>query len=93
MPYIAPEKRTSLDLAIKEVTNALAKLEMDEETNNFEGNLNYVISSIINKSYAVSYRDINDVIGVLECVKLEYYRRVAAPYEDQKAFDNGDVYD
>jgi hypothetical protein len=33
------------------------------------------------------------MIGVLECAKLELYRRVAAPYEDAKCEDNGDVYD
>ena len=33
-----------------------------------------------------------EVLGVLECVKLELYRRVAAPYEDKKCQENGDVY-
>ena len=28
---------------------------------------------------------------MLECCKLEYYRKVAAPYEDQKEFENGAV--
>ena len=31
-------------------------------------------------------------IGALEAAKLEFYRRVVAPYEDQKMLDNGDVY-
>ena len=30
-------------------------------------------------------------MGVLECCKLEFYRRVAAPYEDIKIEENGDV--
>ena len=30
---------------------------------------------------------------MLECAKLELYRRVAAPYEDEKIDQNGDVYD
>lgn len=33
-----------------------------------------------------------DVIGTIECVKLEFYRRVVAPYEDKKAEQNGDAY-
>jgi len=93
MPYIKQEKRDVLDQAIADVANALRQLESDDPDNNFEGNMNYVISSLIAKSYKISYRDINDVIGMLECVKQEYYRRVAVPYETQKAFDNGDVYD
>lgn len=32
-------------------------------------------------------------MGVLECVKQEYYRRVAIPYEDQAKERNGDVYE
>jgi len=35
---------------------------------------------------------INEVIGVLECAKLELYRRVAAPYEERKRIENGEVY-
>lgn len=33
-----------------------------------------------------------DVLGTIECVKLEFYRRVVAPYEDQKCEQNGDAY-
>ena len=29
--------------------------------------------------------------GVLELVRLEFYRRVVAPYEDMKREENGDV--
>jgi hypothetical protein len=33
-----------------------------------------------------------EAIGALECCKLEFYRRVAVPYEDRKIKSNGDVY-
>lgn len=33
-----------------------------------------------------------DALGALECCKLEFYRRVAVPYEDGKIKTNGDVY-
>jgi len=32
------------------------------------------------------------VIGVLESVKMELYRRKIADYEDEKCEENGDVY-
>ena len=35
----------------------------------------------------------NAMFGVLECVKLEFYRRLATPYEDVKCDENGDVPD
>ena len=39
------------------------------------------------------YASINDVMGALEGAKLEFYRRVVAPYEDLKIIMNGDVYE
>ena len=66
-----------------------------EESKNQAGVLNYCISALLNevlKTNGVSYRNINELIGVLECAKLELYRRVASPYEDEKIQSNGDVY-
>lgn len=40
----------------------------------------------------VSYSTINKLLGALEGVKLELYRRVASEYEDKKCSENGDVY-
>lgn len=61
-----------------------------------EGELNYAITCMIQTwmldTGGVSYAKLNAAIGVLECAKLELYRRVAAPYEDTKCNENGDVY-
>ena len=81
MPYIVENAREQLD---------------DGGLPNSAGELNYVISSIIDEylsEYGKNYTNINEVIGVLECAKLELYRRVGAPYEDEKIDQNGDVYD
>jgi hypothetical protein len=94
MPYIAPNKREHLDPVIDELQRKLAELEMDDPTNNTEGNLNYVISTLLNRLYtAGGYASINAAVGLLQCIALEYYTRHAVPYEAQKAFENGDVYD
>jgi hypothetical protein len=37
------------------------------------------------------YRDLHAVLGAMEAAKLEFYRRVVAPYEDGKIAENGDV--
>jgi hypothetical protein len=58
------------------------------------GELNYAITKACN-DYLVpplTYAGINTVVGVLECVKQELYRRLAAPYEDEACRKNGDVY-
>lgn len=64
------------------------------ESANDAGELNYLITRIIDDYLgdAQSYRRFNEVIGVLECAKLEYYRRKVAPYEDKKIQENGDVF-
>jgi len=46
----------------------------------------------ISKQTAEGYTTYNEVVGVLECAKLEMYRRAVAPYEDEKIAENGDVY-
>lgn len=59
------------------------------------GELNYCISVLCSdylKRHKLSYSTINEIMGVLECAKAEFYRRVATPYENKKLEDNGDVY-
>ncbi len=58
------------------------------------GDLNYIVTEMVHaylKNKSLNYANINEVIGMLECCKLELYRRIAAPYEDSKAVKNGDV--
>jgi hypothetical protein len=59
------------------------------------GELNYAITEMCREYmmlHGLSYQTINDIVGALEGAKLEFSRRVAAPYEDKKIKENGDVY-
>lgn len=59
------------------------------------GELNYTIIQDLNQFIereGLSYDTINTIVGVLECAKLELYRRVAVPYEQDKIIENGDVF-
>lgn len=81
MPYIKPEDR--------------ATILLQPESIDSPGELNYYISTLINyyiNKKTLSYSVLNEIIGALECAKLELYRRIAAPYEDEKINQNGDVY-
>jgi predicted DNA-binding protein with PD1-like motif len=42
--------------------------------------------------YKPSYHNYNKAIGVLESVKLEFYRREVASYENKKIKENDDIY-
>ena len=81
MPYIKQEDRDQLN--------------NDPLTPANEGEMNYVISDLLDdylSAYGLNYANVNALVGVLECAKLELYRRIAAPYEDKKIQENGDVY-
>lgn len=94
MPYIKQEFRDVLDPAIEHLANALRELECDYPETVVEGNVNYAVTRLIDNLYSNGgYKAINDAVGVLECVKQEFYRRVAAKYEDFKKEMNGDVYE
>lgn len=59
------------------------------------GELNYLVTELVNQYHAThqkNYQTMNDITGALEGAKLEYCRRVVAPYEDTKIEMNGDVY-
>lgn len=87
MPYIAQERRESICTGIK------GRL-IDSSDIKTVGELNFAITMFClawwNRS--ASYASINDVMGVLDCVGKEFYRRIAVPYEDRKAAESGDVF-
>jgi len=59
------------------------------------GEFNYIVSTLCDiyiGQNGLNYPTLNALIGVLECAKMELYRRIAAPYEDKKCQKNGEVY-
>jgi len=90
MPYIDAEKRAILEHSLVSLS-----AHITSERDGQAGVLNYCITSLIQECLIANgknYHNINELIGVLECAKLELYRRVASPYEDAKMESNGDVY-
>jgi hypothetical protein len=81
MPYIAEDARRELTYG-----------DRDPET---PGELNWAITlevvAYLDRK-GLSYQSINDIVGALEGAKLEFYRRVAVPFEAEKQIVNGDVY-
>lgn len=80
MPYIKKECRPYIEKCL---------FNLDGLTS---GELNYTITRLLLKQKPKNYEDFNRLIGVLECVKQEFYRRAVAVYEDKKIEENGDVY-
>lgn len=68
----------------------------ETDFNSPNGELNRAITKLILKylhDQKPRYSTINDIIGALECAKMELYRRVAIPYEDKKIQEHGDIYE
>jgi hypothetical protein len=81
MPYITKEAREEIDSGKYKPI--------------LPGELNYAITRLLKQymdKHGVRYQTINDILGALEGAKLEFYRRVAVPYEAGKIAENGDVY-
>jgi hypothetical protein len=81
MPYIQQEEREKL-------------LSEPNYYPDKPGELNFLITKLCLEYLdgKESYTDYNEVIGALECCKLEFYARKVRPYEDVKILENGDVF-
>ena len=79
MPYITAEDRQRLRTARSETV----------------GELTYELTEVCTgylEDRPQSFTWYAEVVAALEAAKLEFYRRVLAPYEDTKIDENGDVY-
>ena len=89
MPYIKQGQRRWVDGPLSALYLAIDGNFPEEDVS---GVLNYVVTRLVDKLTLPGYRRYALVIGVLETVKLEYYRRCVAGYEDKKRMEHGDVY-
>ena len=81
MPYITEGEKQKLDA---------------DEAPQTVGQLTYVVTRACNRfardQGKLRYITIALVMGALFCAAMEFYRRVAVPYENGKLAENGDVY-
>lgn len=81
MPYIKDEERVLVELR-GHPQNA--------------GELAYLLCTgvdwYLGDADRISYAKYAEVVGVIETLKLELYRRFVGPYEDQKREENGEAF-
>lgn len=88
MPYIKKEDRERYREALVQIVGALESIPEEDR----DGHINYVVTVMLKRLYKPpKYKRYNKAIGVLECIKQEFYRIMVAPYEDVKIEQNGDV--
>lgn len=88
MPYITKSRRVALRKhSLTQLPNVI----------NGPGDLNFIISTLANGMVQnlpkKTYADLSAIRGAISDAAEEFYRRVMAPYEDQKIIENGDVYE
>jgi len=89
MPYIDKQSRIKFETILQDFEETLKENDLSA------GDMNYLISSMLHK-YSTknepNYSKYNEIIGLLECAKMEFYRRLISNYEDVKINTNGDVF-
>lgn len=88
MPYIKQDERPQYDHHIEPLVRAL------EENDFNEGHINYIFCKILKAKYDKenhSYKSINAIMGVLDCVGIELYRRFFSIKEEIVRVKNGDI--
>lgn len=94
MPYITQQDRDRLDDKENLSCNLYSVADIVVKESKLDGVLNYCITKMllsIVKSKGESYSLYNTLIGVLECVKHELYRKQVSLYEDKKIKENGEI--
>jgi hypothetical protein len=87
MPYLKKPSRADVENDLKKLGLAFCPANGAE--------LNYIICGLINnylQANSLNYANVQEMIGAIDCAKMEIYRRVASPYEDKKIEENGDVF-
>ncbi|MDD3434416.1 MAG: hypothetical protein BWY48_00292 [Parcubacteria group bacterium ADurb.Bin305] len=97
MPYITSKSRQQLDLYIDQLADKIVEESKNENYDAaFAGLLNYSCTKlalqVIYKRFGkLRYWLVAIVSGVFNNIGEEFYRRLAAPYENKQIQKNGDV--
>ena len=97
MPYIKEEDRDELNSLIGQLSDVLVRLHIKYGYDGaFAGLLNYTCTTLatqilLKKFGKLRYWMIAIVTGTFKNIADEFYRRVASPYEDKQATNNGDI--
>jgi hypothetical protein len=92
MPYIKQNFRDELIPLIDALSQKITEINKANPSQTRDGLLNFAVTEVMNQTFPnARYTDFNEIIGFLECCKLEYYRKKIGPYEDLKENENGPV--
>lgn len=85
MPYIDGNDQNRVELEPTSIRDAMTAGELTFQ-------ITVLCDRYLLNGEGLNFQSISEAVAALECTKLELYRRLAAPYEDQKIGVNGDVF-
>ena len=97
MPYIPPQHRRHLDPLIDQLADRIVRqADMLDQEAAFAGLLNYACTRLALKIIRLRFGRLRYwlialITGTFKNISDEFYRRLAAPYEDRQMEVNGDV--
>lgn len=97
MPYIPAEQRKTCDGLIDELASQIVRLAQESGSDGvFAGLLNYACTrlalQVVRRRFGrMRYWLIAILTGIFKNIGDEFYRRLAAPYEDRQLAKSGDV--
>jgi hypothetical protein len=85
LPYITKDRREIVDPEITVLVEKLRQLGL--------GDVVYVLYRLLKELYGNTrnFYTKAQALAALESTRAEYYRRVLAPYEDEKITQSGDI--
>lgn len=84
MPYINQRDRDFFEPSLDEIVDSI------QDPGDVCFCIYYILQKVCKKD-STRFKTISSLIGEVECAKMEFYRRIVAPYEDIKINENGDV--
>jgi hypothetical protein len=91
MPYTKKERREAVKEHLEKLISQIHSYDMAD----WDGEANYAISYLVARIFAPfgkwRYHFIARAYAVFFAAAAEFYRRIAAPYEDEAIEKNGDI--
>lgn len=87
MPYIRQEYREIVENPLYDLWVLIVRIPKQDRA----GVLTYIIYKLLIDLHINKFVDFATHLGILDTVGKEFYRKVIAPYEDEKIQENGDV--
>lgn len=91
MPYIKKDARPTYDDEIESLIRKGRELLQNKRSGTTNYTISRLVAGILQNERGWDYDSANSALAVFEAAKLEFYRRILVPLEDEKIKENSDI--